>query len=357
MSDSMQTAMPHGGDMLSFQERYGRMPLDFSASTNPYGLAPSARAAIIAALDEADCYPDMRCRKLTAAIAAREGMAAGLVVCGNGASDLIERLARLHVGKRALVCAPTFSEYEAALAREGCTVLHHHLRAEEGFALTRRVLAQLEGVDIVFLCEPNNPTGRVSGRGLLEEVLACCEAQGTLLVVDECFNGFLEHPQDHSLRACLPGSRHLVVLDAFTKLYGMAGVRLGYALCGSEPLAGRLREAGLPWGVSSLAQAAGEAALADGGYVVQTRALVARERKRIEECLCELGCTVYPSQANYLLFFSPAPGLFEALAAEGVLVRDCANFEGLGPGHYRVAVRLPQENDELLRAMARVLEG
>lgn len=364
---------PHGGDVATYREVFGGEPLDFSANANPLGISPAARIAAADALRTADRYPDPLCRELRAALAERAGVTPAQVICGNGAADLIWRLvAALGTGaagpgaqpavgdgpsaRRALVCAPTFSEYESALSACGWEVVRHELRRAEGFALTPRILDEIApGVGLVFLCVPNNPTGLVPPRALLLSALERCEQVGARLVVDECFNGFLDDPAAVSLRGLVGAHPALLVLDAFTKLYGMAGLRLGYALCADEDLLARMRAAGQAWPVSSVAQAAGVAALADDAFVAQTRALVAQERPRLAHGLAALGCTVYPGQANYLFFESPVSDLYERLAARGVLVRDCANYPGLRAGDCRVAVRAPADNLALLRAVQAVL--
>ncbi|MBS5451214.1 MAG: aminotransferase class I/II-fold pyridoxal phosphate-dependent enzyme [Coriobacteriia bacterium] len=345
----------HGGDVVTYRERFGREPLDFSANSNPLGMSPAARIAAADALHEADRYPDPLCRELRAALATRTGVSVDHVICGNGAADLIWRLVLALRPCRALVCAPTFSEYESALrATSGgsCLVVRHELSRAEGFALTGRLLDDITpDTDVVFLCVPNNPTGLVPPRALLEAALARCEECGALLVVDECFNGFLPDPDAASMRGLVEAHPHLLVLGAFTKLYGMAGLRLGWALCSDEPLLSAMRAAGQAWPVSNVAQAAGVAALSDDAFIAKTRVLVAEERPRLAEGLRAAGCTVYPGQANYLFFEAPVPDLCDRLASRGILIRDCANYPGLRPGDCRVAVRTPIENDALLRAV------
>lgn len=346
----------HGGDVEGFRERWGREPLDFSACANPLGLHPAAREAAEEALETADRYPDPRCRALTRVIASVTGVPEERVVCASGASDAFDRAVRSLAPRRSLLLEPTFSEYEASLARAGSRLSRHFLLPEEGFALDESILPEVEGCDAVVVCEPDNPTGRLAGRGLMERLLERCEEEGAVLVVDECFIGFTEDPLASSMRSLVPSHPALVVIDAFTKLYGMAGLRVGYALVGDEGLARRMREDAPPWGVSSIAQAAGASALAAGGeWLEETRALVERERPRLSRRLAELGCEVFPSDANFLLFRCARAGLCEALAREGIMVRDCSDFAGLSPGYYRVGVRTEAEDDLLLEALERVL--
>lgn len=342
---------PHGGDIEAFEARYGRRPLDFSVNTNPYGLSPAARAAAIAALAHADRYPDPRCRALAAALAERNGVAVGGVLVGNGATDVLFRLIRALSPRKALVCAPTFSEYERACARVGCRVEVHPLDPACGYRLDEGILDKLEGVDVAFLCEPNNPTGQVDDPILLRRVLERCGEVGCLLVVDECFNGFLAEPGKASLRGLVADHPQLAVIDAFTKTHGMAGLRLGYALCSDADLIARAWEAGVPWSVSVIAQEAGCAALADEEHIERARTLIARERPRLEERLLAAGFDIIPSQANYLTARAPVADLPARLARAGIMVRDCGTYDGLPDRCVRFAVRLPEENSRLIEAV------
>ena len=252
----MQT-LTHGGDWMGYREQFGRDALDFSANVSPLGLPKGVADAITAALPQADRYPDPLCRTLRAALSEAEGLPAEQILCGNGAADLIFRLALAVKPRRALVTAPTFAEYATALETVGCTVERFTLSEANDFAVTEEFLdAIVPGVEIVFLCQPNNPTGQLTALPLVEQILRRCAACGTLLVVDECFLDFLPDHALHTAKGLL-GEGNLVILKAFTKLYGMAGVRLGYALSADTALLEQMQACGQPWGVSSLAQAAG----------------------------------------------------------------------------------------------------
>ena len=352
----MTVTLTHGGDWAGFAAEYGaKAPLlDASANVSPLGLPEGVRAAVAACAAGCDRYPDPLCRDLCAAIGRAEGTPAEWVLCGNGAADLIWRAALALRPAMALVTAPTFAEYEAALRSVRCEVKHYFLREERGFRLGEDILPLIQpGVGMVFLCEPNNPTGVATPRPLLGRILARCREVGALLVADECFGDFLDEPAAHTLKGELAGGG-LLILKAFTKLYGMAGLRLGYALCADTGLLDALRQTGQPWAVSTPAQAAGLAALGEEDYVRAVRALIAAERPRLAAGLAALGCRVAPGQANYLLFFC-ARELCGPLRRRGILLRSCANYKGLGPGWYRAAVRTGAENDRLLRAIGEVL--
>ena len=262
----------HGGDWAGYRAEFGRDPLDFSANVSPLGLPEGVARAITAALPTADRYPDPLCRELRAKLALHEGVPAEQILCGNGAADLIFRLALAAKPRTALVTAPTFAEYATALETTGCTVERHFLWEENDFAVTKDLLNAVHpGTNMVFLCQPNNPTGQLAEPALVEALLRRCEAVGAVLAVDECFLDFLPEGEGLSAKHLLKNSKKLIILKAFTKLYGMAGVRLGYCLCSDTELLARMRAAGQPWAVSSLAQAAGKGGRVgvDGLHILQ----------------------------------------------------------------------------------------
>ena len=344
-----QTENRHGGDI------YGDIALDFSANVSPLGTPRSVTDAIERALPELYRYPDPYCRTLVQTISEYEGVPKNFVLCGNGASELIYAYCGAARPKRAMELAPTFSEYSLALRRTGCEIVRFALKQEENFDLRENFLPILarEKIDALFLCNPNNPTGRLIADDLLEEILRICREKNIALFVDECFLSLSDGGVD--LTPSLSDFPQLFILKAFTKSFGMAGLRLGYGLSADEALLRKMSAAVPPWNVSALAQAAGVAALGDAEFLERNRAVIRAERPRLEERLRELGFWVCPSQANYILFRGEA-GLADRLRERGAAIRDCANFEGLGPGWYRAAVRLREENDALLDAMRRARE-
>lgn len=340
----------HGGDI--YGER--KVRLDFSVNTNPLGMPPSVRQAIGARGLEDERYPDPYCRRLRAALAERYGVAAEEILCGNGASDLILRLCACLRPRIVLEPAPTFSEYARSAALFGGEIRTYPLSAESGFALDRGFLDALTSdVEMVFLCNPNNPTGRLCDPALLEEIAAKCKDTGAFLVVDECF---IEFTDGRSLIPLLEAHPRLLILRAFTKIYAMAGLRLGYLLCADGELLDRIAAFGAEWSVSTVAQRAGLAALEETDWVEKTRCQVAAERRWLTRRLMALGLTVCPGQANYLLVQAPRP-VTDPLLERGIMVRRCSSFTGLDESYFRVGVKTRAENEILIDALKEVLYG
>ncbi len=348
----------HGGDVYSARQKMKQEPLDFSANINPMGMPPGAVRAAADALQQCTQYPDPLCRELRAALAAYEGIPAEQIVCGNGAADLIFRIIAATHPQRALLLEPTFAEYEQALRSMDCSIAYFPLQESEGFVLPEAFLQQLTPeINLLFLCNPNNPTGRTVSPALLQEIWKRCEEAGILLVVDECFNEFLEHPEQNTLKGVLKTGANSVILKAFTKSFAMPGLRLGYGLCGNGDLAERIFSCGQPWGVSIPAQAAGVAALQEQGYLERMRRLIQTERRWLSENLARLGLCVFPSEANYILFRTETEiPLRERMEQRGVLIRACGNYRGLDDRYYRIAVRGHGENERLIAALKCALE-
>ena len=340
----------HGGDIYRHPD-----VLDFSANINPLGTPPAVVQAAKDSMERICHYPDACQEKLKQALAAYEQVPVEWLICGNGAAELIFALVQAVKPKRALVMAPTFAEYAQALEAVGCEVDREILKKEDGFTLQRTILEELQKEDLqmVFLCNPNNPTGILINPKLLREIVTICEKRNIYLVVDECFLDFVSEPEVHTLKGELEGKQYLFLLKAFTKRYAMAGLRLGYGITSSETLMEKMERQLQPWNVSMPAQEAGVAALKETAYVEKARERIFQEQAFLKDGLKACGYPVLDSQANYV-FFEGEPDLYEKLLEEGVMIRDCSNYPGLWKGCYRIAVKLHNENEQLLRKIRKV---
>lgn len=340
----------HGGNVYRYQNC-----MDFSANCNPLGTPESVKQAVVQSLERVSDYPQPGCEKLRTALASYEQVDTQDLICGNGAAELIFSLCRALQPGQALVPAPTFAEYEQALESVGCMTRHFALEEKENFQLSQDFLGALQpDLDMVFLCNPNNPTGILTERDFLVQVLERCQEFSIFLVVDECFLDFVKEPGSYTLKEWLSDYPNLFLLKAFTKRYAMAGIRLGYGICKNRELLERMELMTQPWNVSSLAQAAGLAALEEQAYVEAGREMVFQEKEYLSSQMEALGLHVYPSQANYLFFRGPGQ-LFEACLEQGILIRDCSNYPGLQKGYFRIAVKTHEENQRLVVALQKIL--
>ncbi len=349
----------HGGDVISAAEASGlKNIIDFSANINPLGMPAAVKEALIDNIDDYALYPDIGCRELRDAIARHYGLKRENIVCGNGAAEVIFKLAFAQRPRTALICAPTFSEYANALESAGCTVRHHKLYARDEFDVKEDILAAItDDTDMVFLCSPNNPTGRLINRELLGKILVRARAVGAKAVIDECFMDFVEQAGEFTALPFIKEYDELIVLKAFTKIYAMAGLRLGYALCGDVELCEKLRAFGPPWNVSAPAAACGIAAMKLNGLAERTAAYTAAQRKRLEAALAEAGMKTVGSAADYILFYSRRTDIYEQLLANGILIRRCSGYKGLDEHYFRTAVRSESYNDIFIEALRTIKCG
>ena len=333
--------------------------MDFSANISPFGVPDGVRAALENLSGYVDVYPDPLCRRLRNAIADAENIPPEWILCGNGVSDLIWRIAltasreQYNRNQAALVAAPSFTEYEHALKACGkMAVKRYNLYPESNFYIKPDFISWITGdVSLIFLCQPNNPTGIPVRMELAYKILNRCRETGARLIWDECFLPFMDNPENYTLYHTLAAEPNLIILRAFTKLYGMAGVRLGYAICSDVDYLERLRQHGPPWSVSYPAQEAGIAALKELNYISSLRAFVARERPRMYQELKAAGLSrVIPGAANFLLFQSPVI-LDDFLRQKNIFLRNCGNFKNLDAFWYRASIRTEEENNRLVSAI------
>lgn len=341
----------HGGDIYSHPG-----VLDFSANCNPFGTPAGVKRAAAEALEEVCHYPDVECRELRRALFEAEGVPCEQIICGNGAADLIFGLVLAKKPRKALLLAPTFAEYEQALASVDCEIAYYELKEERGFVPGEELLSFItEETELVFFCNPNNPTGVLSDRGFVRGLADRCRECGAFLVVDECFLDFVEREEAYTMKPFLNEYPNLFLVKAFTKKYAMAGLRIGYGLCSNAGFLKKMRAVMQPWNVSVVAERAAVAALTEEAYVKDTMERIKKEREYLLGELDSLGLKVYGSKANYL-FFRGEAGLWEKCMKRGIQLRDCSNYEGLSEGFYRAAVRTREENEELLRVLREILE-
>lgn len=346
------TKLIHGGDIYNEDDGSVCNWLDFSANINPLGLPQGVRRAITDNIDSYTSYPDPLCRELKAAIAMSEGIDTKYIVCGNGAADLIFRLVLCTNPQKAIVIAPTFAEYETALSLVHCTTVHHYLSEENGFYLDNTILQKISAdVDIMFVCNPNNPTGIPVKTDLMQNIVEQCKRMNVLLVVDECFNDFLDNNHDYSMIPYLKDYNNMILLKAFTKMYAMAGIRLGYALCSDVYLTQKIESTLQPWSVSTVASKCGIAALSSTEYVKKTKQLIHDNRTFLIGELKKLGIKVFDSAANFIFFKTDEIELDTKLKEHGILIRSCSNYVGLSDNYYRIAVKGHEDNLRLIEAL------
>ena len=336
----MEYNYTHGGDVYRNPIEY-----DFSINVNPLGMPLASIQAAHEGVVLTGRYPDYKAEQLCHAIAKAKQIPADRIIPGNGAAELLYVLGQT-IPEKALTIAPTFTGYAEAVAAGGGELTYASDEQE--------LLAKMDdSIRLVFLCNPNNPTGTLFTREQILRVLAKAEALQAYVCVDECFLPFLEEEASYSMLPYLAKHPRLLVLRAFTKIYCMAGLRLGYLACGAPELQSKIRTKLQPWNTSIPAQMAGIAALSDTEYLAKTRENLQAERAYLVPRLRELVAEVYDGYGNFLLF-RDEPDLKERMLEVGVLIRACGDFEGLDDTYFRIGIRSHSENQEFIRRLTRV---
>ncbi len=352
----------HGGQLHQIAERF-RIPLselvDFSANINPEAAPASVLSCIRASLDNPSIianYPDLDELELRRALAVYVGIRAENVAVANGFVPLLDATLRILPIRRCLVPVPAFVEYRRTLERSRVEIVPHILEADSGFSCDVDNLFSKdhfsESCDAILLANPQNPSGILFSREALLRIVETASQRNIFVLLDEAF---IDYCPETSLAREIDRFPNLIVFRSVTKFFGMAGMRVAYAVANPE-LCKRLQESIAPWSVTSLASLAAGVAVRDEAYARETIALNRVRREQMHAAIAALGIHIYPSAANFLLLRLPSSmncqQLWERLIREHrVVLRNCSNYEGLGEGHLRAAVRTEAENERLIAAL------
>ncbi len=347
----------HGGNVKQLASLAGASReeiLDFSASINPLGLPEWFRAVVNSCLDSVMNYPDPDSLDLVQAAAEKFGCSHDQVLVGNGSSELLYHLPRTLKKARAVILAPTYVDYAAAVQASGIRPTYVLLRESDNFCPDWESLAASVTTDsVVFLCNPNNPTGTILDAQKLRELALAHPS--AVFVIDEAFADFVDGMDSITVNR----PTNVVVLLSLTKIFAIPGLRLGLAIADAG-IVRSTRDLLPPWSVNCLAQAVGPFALRDAAYVERSRSFVREQRAHLLEELAAIpGLRVYSSEANFLLVRIAREGLdardlAKRLLGQRIAIRVCNDFQGLDSRFFRVAVRTREENDRLCDALREV---
>ena len=338
----------HGGDIYR-----NAVIMDFSVNVNPLGMPQGVKQALQKAVGLCTNYPDPRAEQLTERVSSALHLDKSNLLFGNGASELFMAIVHGINPKKSVVVVPSFYGYEHALKSVEGAILYYTTKEEKGFAIEEDIFSMLtKEIDVLFLANPNNPTGVLLEKEWIRRLLNHCKEQGIYVVLDECFIEFCK--KEYSMLEEIKEFHNLVIVRAFTKIYAIAGVRLGYLICSNQELREKIKRQLPEWNLSCFAQEAGGACVKEEEFLLETIAYIKKEREYLQQGLKKLKLKIYPSEANFILLYSKVP-LKEKLLKKGILIRDCDNFRGLTKGFYRIAVKQREDNERLLQELEEIV--
>lgn len=352
----------HGSDLEKIEQIYGIKKEDitsFSANVNPLGISPLLRQSLADHIDAITTYPDREYASLRRSIADYVGCEPEDILVGNGSTELISLFIQLERPKKAMILGPTYSEYEREVSLGGGACLYYPLKEETGFQLdVGHFTAQLnESIDLLVICNPNNPTSTAITRQDMRRILDVCKQHGIFVMVDETY---VEFAPNHESLTAVPLTRYynnIIILRGTSKFFAAPGLRLGYAITGNRDLIKSINTRKNPWTINSLAVVAGEIMFTDFEYMERTRSLIQGELSRMCDALSADGrYKVFAPTANFALVkvldeHLDAGTLFDRAIRQGMMIRDCSTFPFLDHMFFRFCVMLPEQNDKLLACL------
>lgn len=344
------TLVPHGG--LYSIENPNSGIVDFSSNVNPLGYPVSIKKLLNSWMKKIPVYPDHNSKKLKKQLSAYLGVSANNLVVGNGATEVIYNFCRATIGKntQVLIPIPTFGEYEAAARLcAGKLQFFKTMNLEQDLS---EFVKKIPRSGLVFVCNPNNPTGALTSKKSIMQIVKSAKAKNALVFVDECFMELTQTPQQ-SVVDQIQKLDNLFILRSLTKSFGLAGLRVGYGV-GSNKIVSVLDKIKIPWNVSGLAQEAATTALYEKGFLAKTRKLIRTESEFLKNSISRLdGFSCFDASANFILIKTRANSkhLQKKLLQKKILIRDCSTFRGLNQNYIRIAIRTHKENLNLVKAL------
>lgn len=349
----------HGSDLEEI-EKYYHIPKEeivgFGANVNPLGLSKTVKEKLAQNLDMITTYPDRNYTSLRSVISNYCGVNADHIVVGNGSTELISMLIQHRQPKRTLLLGPTYSEYERELTLCGGEIIMYNLLAENEFQLDLEDLFKHldDSINLLIICNPNNPTSTAISVDDMECILKECKKRGIFVMVDETYVEFAPCIEDISTMSLVASYENVMVLRGVSKFYAAPGLRLGYGVTSDETFLEVIRKHQNPWSLNIVASMAGEWMLQDKDYIEATRKLIFEEREKLYHELQQIpDLQTFKPMGNFFLVKILKEGVtsfdvFDFLIRRKLFVRDCASFACLEGEYIRFCVLSPENNQRLL---------
>lgn len=352
----------HGSDLEKIEQIYGIRKeeiVSFSANVNPLGVSPCLRHALAEKIDAITTYPDREYTSLRKCIASYCGTDCENVIVGNGSTELISLFIQIEHPKKALVIGPTYSEYEREITLGGGTTHYYPLKEKDNFRLdTEDFISRLnESIDLLVICNPNNPTSSAITRKEMRHILDACKQHDIYVMVDETYVEFADNMDAISAVPLTNYYNNIIILRGTSKFFAAPGLRLGYAITGNRDLIKAINTRKNPWTINSLAVVAGETMFADNDYIRQTRELISSERTRIYQVLQKHpDFKAYEPHGNFILVRIlsdelTSQELFDRAIRQKMMIRDCSTFPFLDNKYIRFCLMNAEDNDRLLNCL------
>jgi threonine-phosphate decarboxylase len=331
--------------------------LDFSANINPLGMSKEINMVLEEALLEASHYPDPDYKALMVAVCHHEAVKEDHIVLASGGIEGIFLLAEHLKLKKIQIQGPTFVEYARAFSKYGSSISYDFLNHENFLTDMDSFIEKLDSdIDGILLCNPNNPTGVLIEKIALKKLLDYAEQHKIFLIIDEAFIDFVDKLEGSSMVDYIESYKYLIIIKSLTKFYGIPGLRLGYLMAGDKRLVSEIKNNRMPWAINSMAANFGVASLSDQSYIASTRDYILTERKLFLSQLNDIASLkVFPSQGNYIFFYTEVFDLDDQLKPYGIMIRNCSNYMGLEAGYFRVAIKKRQDNQQLIDIFNKIL--
>ena len=352
----------HGGNVKQICDKKGLNPdeiIDFSASINPLGYPAVVREAVSEQFNDIQHYPDSHSTDLKKTIARKTDCNESNVIIGNGSNELFYLIPRALKPTKGVLLQPTFNEFKDAFSNSSIEVIELVNKCKD-FPIINTRISELKSIEdcMIFLCNPNNPTGQLTRKEDIIELVN--DNPNRLIVIDEAFMDFTEDNEKYSVIREAPLFDNLIVVRSLTKFYGFPGLRLGF-LVSNESIINKLMQYKEPWTVNTIAQVAGMAAINDDDFAMNTREYVSVEKRFLYKGLTKInGIQPFQPTVNFILVRieddrMELSEIQNHLLQNNILIRNCSNFVGLDENYFRVAVKTRADNLKLLNALKLLL--
>lgn len=351
----------HGGNIEELTRKYNldkEKLIDFSANINPLGLNENVKKTIIETIEEINIYPDITYYNLKKSISNYEKIKSDYLTLGNGAAEVIFNLVRAINPKKALLLAPTFGEYEEALLSINSKIEYYMLNEGNNWDIDIDILDKInKEIDMIFICNPNNPTGKLTHRKLILKVLEKAKDYNCIVAIDESFLDFVKENENYTLINYIEDYKNLFIIKSLTKFFAMPGLRIGYGITGDKTLIKKINSISVPWNINVLAEKSAIKALEEKDYINNTINYIENEKDRFYYELCKFNdLKIFKPSVNYIMFkVNKKIDLKEEMMKENIIIRSCSNYIGLDDKYYRVAVRKREENEKFIDILKKIL--